>query len=85
MSGLWGADPSIREARGARTDQAKANSIFAAIIRSSEVLAATLREIFDESAYQRFLDRSQLESSPSAYAIFLRETEQASARRPRCC
>jgi len=49
------------------------------------LIVAILREIFDESAYQRFLDRSCLESSPNAYAIFLQENEQAKSRRPRCC
>jgi hypothetical protein len=51
----------------------------------ASVSRAVLREIFDESAYQRFLDRSRLESSPDAYAIFLQENEQARSRRPRCC
>jgi hypothetical protein len=49
------------------------------------LVVAILREIFDESAYQRFLDRGRLESSPNAYAIFRQENEQAKARRPRCC
>jgi hypothetical protein len=49
------------------------------------VSVAVLREIFDESAYQRFLERSQLQSSVNAYAIFRRENEQAKSRRPRCC
>jgi hypothetical protein len=46
---------------------------------------ATLREIFDESAYQRFLSFHRMESCPSAYAAFLREQEEAKARRPKCC
>ena len=49
------------------------------------LIVAVLREIFDESAYERFLDRSRLESSPNAYAIFRKENEQAKSRRPRCC
>ena len=49
------------------------------------LIVAVLREIFDESAYQRFLERSQLESSPNAYAVFQQENEQAKSRRPRCC
>jgi len=49
------------------------------------VLADALREIFDESAYSRFLARSGLASSVAAYAAFLRENETAKARRPRCC
>jgi hypothetical protein len=49
------------------------------------LFADTLHEIFDESAYARFLARHQVASSPSAYAQFLREQEVAKARRPRCC
>jgi hypothetical protein len=44
-----------------------------------------LREIFDESAYARFLSRQELTSSVEAYAAFMREAETAKTRRPRCC
>jgi hypothetical protein len=50
-----------------------------------EVALATLREIFDESAYRRFLERRQVVSSRQAYAEFMREHELLRARRPRCC
>jgi hypothetical protein len=46
---------------------------------------AILQEIFDESAYARFLLRRQLQSSREAYAEFLRESEASRQRRPRCC
>ncbi|MGA7402886.1 MAG: hypothetical protein WCC99_02930 [Candidatus Sulfotelmatobacter sp.] len=46
---------------------------------------ATLREIFDEAAYARFLSRAGLSSSSQAYAEFRREFEQAKMRRPKCC
>jgi hypothetical protein len=49
------------------------------------LIVAVLREIFDESAYQRFLDRNHRQTSASAYAIFLRENEQLKSRKPRCC
>jgi hypothetical protein len=49
------------------------------------LVVAVLREIFDEAAYQRFLDRTRLQSSPNAYAVFQQENEQARSRRPRCC
>jgi hypothetical protein len=49
------------------------------------ILLATLREIFDEAAYTRFLSRRQMASSVQAYAIFLQEFEEAKARRPKCC
>ena len=49
------------------------------------VIGAILREIFDESAYARFLERRQLTTSPLAYAEFLAESRQQRERRPRCC
>jgi hypothetical protein len=49
------------------------------------VVLAMLREIFDESAYRRFLKRRQMVSSRKAYAEFMREDELLRARRPRCC
>lgn len=55
---------------------------FAAALR---IFWAALREIFDEAAYSRFLERARLSSSPAAYADFCRERESRCARRPRCC
>lgn len=49
------------------------------------VFWSALREIFDESAYARFLDRQHLRSSRDAYAAFLRESQKQRERRPRCC
>jgi hypothetical protein len=46
---------------------------------------AILREIFDESAYARFLAHHQMISSSAAYAAFLTEQERIKARRPKCC
>jgi len=46
---------------------------------------AILREIFEESAYARFLARRGIASSKNAYAEFLREQESLKARRPKCC
>ena len=51
----------------------------------ARLLIAILREVFDESAYARFLARQQIASSQNAYAAFLREQEAVKARRPRCC
>jgi hypothetical protein len=48
-------------------------------------IVATLREIFDESAYSRFLASHGLSSSPAAYAAFLREHENVKGRRAKCC
>jgi hypothetical protein len=46
---------------------------------------ATLREIFDENAYARFLLLRQIEPSRAAYAAFLRENAYRRERRARCC
>ncbi len=76
---------SRRDGRIRPSSRAKRSGLREVLSRIASVSMAVLREIFDESAYQRFLDRSQLESSSRAYAIFLRENEQAKSRRPRCC
>ena len=63
----------------------KAGSCWRRLKGVASLLHSALREIFDESAYARFLDHHRLASSPSTYAAFLRENEVAKARRPRCC
>ena len=50
-----------------------------------DIVLAALREIFDESAYRRFLQRRQVVPSRKAYAEFMREHELLRGRRPRCC
>jgi hypothetical protein len=80
-----GAGAPARDTLEAEADRAKANAILTAITRLFTVLVAALREIFDESAYARFLDRQSVASSQAAYEDFLRESEGARARRPRCC
>ncbi len=45
----------------------------------------TLREIFDESAYERFLQSNRAPSGRKSYAAFCREQEIGKARRPKCC
>jgi hypothetical protein len=51
----------------------------------AQLFFAALREIFDESAYARFLNQRKMVSSRAAYAAFRQEYEGAKARRPRCC
>jgi hypothetical protein len=54
-------------------------------ITAARIVLATLREIFDEAAYERFLRRTQMASSPGAYDAFRREFDEAKTRRPKCC
>jgi hypothetical protein len=55
------------------------------LVKASRILLATLREIFDEAAYERFLRRTRMVSSAKAYAEFRQESEEAKTRRPKCC
>jgi hypothetical protein len=48
-------------------------------------LRATLREIFDESAYDRFLLRTHASRSRASYREFTRERDAAMLKKPRCC
>ena len=50
-----------------------------------QLLLITLREIFDENAYERFLRRGQISRSVESYRAFLLEREEGIARKPRCC
>jgi hypothetical protein len=47
------------------------------------LLTETLREIFDENAYARFLAREAKSPSAAAYAEFVKEKYSAPMRR--CC
>jgi hypothetical protein len=53
--------------------------------RVLRIVLAALREIFDESAYERFLSRTGVLRSTDSYREFLREREIAMATKPRCC
>jgi hypothetical protein len=59
---------------------------FTALMKHAvRLLMSALREIFDESAYIRFLKRRQVPSSRAAYSAFCREHEANKERRPKCC
>ena len=49
------------------------------------ITRAVLREIFDESSYERFLSRTQDSRSVASYRAFVRERDAAIMKKPRCC
>ena len=55
------------------------------VIAIIQTIKATLREIFDESAYDRFLLRTQASRSVASYRAFTRERDAAMVKKPRCC
>jgi hypothetical protein len=55
------------------------------ITRFLHLIHAALREIFDESAYDRFLLRTSASRSVASYRDFMRDRETAMAKKPRCC
>ena len=69
-------------------ERSEGSAVFACtdrLRRFSRTVIATLREIFDESAYARFRHSKQLAISASSYAAFIREQQAMKARRPKCC
>ena len=50
-----------------------------------QIVVATLREIFDEAAYERFLRRRALKAGRASYREFLAESRELRERKPRCC
>jgi hypothetical protein len=56
-----------------------------AFLRFTATVVAAFREIFDESAYARFLARHRMTNTREAYALYLRESNLTRERRPRCC
>jgi len=61
------------------------SALLSRVHRALQIAHAILSEIFDESAYSRFLRRRDLTPSRDSYAQFLRENDGARARRVRCC
>ena len=53
--------------------------------RAIQTLRAVVREIFDESAYDRFLLRTHASRSVASYRAFTRERDAAMVKKPRCC
>ena len=53
--------------------------------RIMQTIRATLREIFDESAYDRFLLRTHASRSIASYRAFTHERDAAMLKKPRCC
>ncbi len=49
------------------------------------IIRTVIREIFDESAYDRFLLRTKASYSIESYRAFMREREASIAQKPRCC
>jgi hypothetical protein len=63
----------------------RTNGCIPVIFKFAKTIRAMLREIFDESAYDRFLLRTGIKHSAESYKMFMRERESAMASKPRCC
>jgi len=53
--------------------------------KTLQIIRAMLREIFDESAYDRFLLRTHASRSIASYRAFTRERDATMLKKPRCC
>lgn len=59
--------------------------LLARLASAIQTLRAVLREIFDESAYERFLLRTNGVHNLTSYRDFMQERDAAMAEKPRCC
>jgi len=59
--------------------------LFPRLASAIQTLRAVLREIFDESAYERFLLRTNGVHNLTSYRDFMQERDAAMAKKPRCC
>ncbi len=55
------------------------------ILHALRTAHAALREIFDEAAYDRYLQQTGAVHSRASFAKFLAAGKQSRERRPRCC
>jgi hypothetical protein len=55
------------------------------MLNAFSTLHAMIRETFDESAYDRFLLRTNARRSVTSYRDFTRERDAALLKKPRCC
>jgi hypothetical protein len=55
------------------------------IHRAFQLLWATLREIFDEAAYDRYLAQHHCAHSRESFEAFSEANRLSRERRPRCC
>ena len=55
------------------------------LLKMMQTMKAMLREIFDESAYDRFLLRTHASRSVASYRAFTQERDAAMVKKPRCC
>jgi hypothetical protein len=53
--------------------------------KTLQIIRAMLSEIFDESAYDRFLLRTHASRSIASYRTFSRERDADMLKKPRCC
>lgn len=93
LDAAWQSEPSsgsfdsapFSNVRGKTTRRYAQDDRRTRLRRILEIMIAVVREIFDESAYERFLIRTRAARSVSSYREFLREREDTAVRKPRCC
>jgi hypothetical protein len=74
---------SISPRRHGGTEKIRAG--FSILAKVSNIIRAVLSEIFDESAYRRFLERTRSSRSRESYRAFTRERDASMQKKPRCC
>ena len=79
--GLYQGTGFSRAVKG-KLNLALAREVFGKVMHT---FRAALREIFDESAYDRFLLRTHAFRSVGSYRAFMLERDADMVKKPRCC
>jgi hypothetical protein len=77
--------PAKRAVRVVEGPLPSIRSLWERIVAARKLAAAVLREIFDESAYERFLAQHSLPSTAAAYSQFCCEREAIKVGPTKCC
>ncbi len=68
-----------------KNEELRTKNVARRVRSGASVFFEMLREIFDEAAYARFLERNGVSRSRESYAAFARENGCRRERRARCC
>jgi hypothetical protein len=74
-----------RITRSARRSYEILKDLLPRLTTALQILFAAIREIFDESAYDRFLLRTSAARSIASYRAFTHERDASMQKKPRCC
>jgi hypothetical protein len=81
----WSSALALQSCRPGEEGASAPAVFFSKLRHAFHLLRLTLREIFDERAYDRYLARTNAPRGRASYRAFTTERISLTARKPRCC